>query len=67
LAQDSESPVLVTELFSDGLRKYRNYVLRENWVEADFDNRPDPHAIRLKYGKIDKDHAGEMFLISFGG
>jgi len=51
--------VLVTELFSDGIRRYRYYVMRGNWVEAGFDNSPDPRAIRLKYGKIDKDHAGE--------
>jgi hypothetical protein len=29
-------------------------------VEAGFDNSPDPRAIRLKYGKIGKDHAGEQ-------
>ena len=51
--------ILVTELFSDELRKYRYYVLRGNWVEAGFDNSPDPRAIRLKYGGIGKEHAGE--------
>ena len=51
--------ILVTELLSDGLRKYRYYVLRDNWVEAGFDNAPDPRAIRLKYGQIGEEHAGE--------
>lgn len=44
--------ILVTELFSDGIRKYRYYVMRGDWVEAGFDNASDPRAIRLKYGKI---------------
>ncbi|HEC84808.1 MAG: hypothetical protein DRR08_02855 [Candidatus Parabeggiatoa sp. nov. 2] len=52
--------VFVTELFSDGLRKYRYYVLRGDWVEAGFDNSPDARAIRLKSGKIGKEHAGEQ-------
>lgn len=51
--------VLITELFSDRIRKYRYYVLRGDWVEAGFDNSPDPRAIRLKYGKIRTQHAGE--------
>ena len=51
--------ILVTELFSDGLRKYRYYVMRGNWVEAGYDNSPDPRAIRLKYGDIGEEHAGE--------
>lgn len=51
--------ILVTELFSDGIRKYRYYVMRGNWVEAGFDNAPDPRAIRLKYGKIGEKHTGE--------
>lgn len=51
--------ILVTELFTDGLRKYRYYVMRGNWVEAGFDNSPDPRAIRLKYGEIGEEHAGE--------
>jgi len=58
-AEYGEYQILVTELFSDGLRKYRYYVMRGNWVEAGFDNSPDPRAIRLKYGKIGKEHAGE--------
>jgi hypothetical protein len=44
--------ITVTELFSDGVRKYRYYVLRGDWVEAGFDNSPDPRALRLKYGHI---------------
>ena len=51
--------VLITELFSDGMRKYRYYVLRGDWVEAGFDNSPDPRAIRLKYGRIGEEHGGE--------
>ena len=51
--------ILVTELFSDGIRKYRYYVMNGDWVEAGFDNAPDPIAIRLKYGKIGEEHAGE--------
>jgi len=50
--------ILVTELFGDGLIKYRYYVMRGNWVEAGFDNAPDPRAIRLK-GRIGEEHAGE--------
>ncbi|PSN10041.1 hypothetical protein C7293_29530 [filamentous cyanobacterium CCT1] len=52
--------VLVTELFSDDRsRKYRYYLLQDNYVEAGFDNSPDPRAIRLKYGNIGQAHAGE--------
>lgn len=51
--------ILVTELFSDGLRKYSYYVLDGDRVEAGFDNSPDPRAIRLKYGEIGQEHAGE--------
>jgi hypothetical protein len=51
--------ILVTELFSGWLRKYRYYVMRGNWMEAGFDNAPDPRAIRLKYGVIGQEHAGE--------
>jgi hypothetical protein len=58
-AEYGKYQILVTELFSDGLRKYRYYVLRGDWVEAGFDNSPDPRAIRLKYGEIGSEHAGE--------
>ncbi len=58
-AEYGKYQVLVTELFSDELRKYRYYVMRGNWVEAGFDNSPDPRAIRLKYGEIGEEHAGE--------
>ncbi len=51
--------VFVTELFSDEVRKYRYYVLDGEWVEAGFDNSPDPRVIRLKYGRIGQEHAGE--------
>ena len=52
--------VFVTELFSDAVRKYQYYVLRGDFVEAGFDNSPDPRVIRLKYGEIGKEHAGEI-------
>lgn len=58
-AEYGKYQILVTELFSDGLRKYRYYVLRGKWVEVGFDNSPDPRAIRLKYDEIGKEHAGE--------
>ena len=58
-AEYGKYQILVTELFSDGLRKYRYYVLRGDWVEAGFDNAPDPRAIKLKYGKIGEEHTGE--------
>ena len=51
--------VFVTELVSEGQRKYRYYILRKEWVEAGFDNAPDPRAIRQKYGQIGTEHAGE--------
>jgi hypothetical protein len=51
--------VLITELFSDEVRKYRYYVLEGDRVEAGFDNSPDPRAIRLKYGRIGGEYAGE--------
>ncbi len=51
--------VLVTELFSDRIRKYRYYLLQGNYVEAGFDNSPDPRALRLKYKVIGQAHAGE--------
>ena len=51
--------VLVTELLGEGARQYLYYVLRGEWVEAGFDNSPDPRTIRLKYGHIGADHAGE--------
>lgn len=58
-AEYGQFRIFVTELFSDKVRKYRYYVLREDWVEAGFDNSPDPRAIRFKYGKIGEEHAGE--------
>ena len=52
--------VSVTELLSAGVRKYRYYVLRGDFVVAGFDNSPDPRAIRHKYGRIDKNSVGQM-------
>jgi hypothetical protein len=58
-AEYGKYQILVTELVNDGTRKYRYYVMRGDWVEAGFDNAPDPRAIRLKYGKIGEEHSGE--------
>lgn len=58
-AEYGKYQILVTELFSDEVRKYRYYVLQGKWVEAGFDNSPDPRAIRLKHGEIGQEHAGE--------
>lgn len=58
--------ILVTELFSDGIRKYRYYVMRGDWVEAGFDNAPDPRAIRLKYGKLGKNTQVKISRICIG-
>jgi hypothetical protein len=58
-AEHGKYHILVTELFSDGLRKYSYYVLDGNQVTAGFDNSPDPRAIRLKYGGVGQEHAGE--------
>ena len=58
-AEYGKYQILVTELFSDRIRKYRYYVMRGNWVEAGFDNASDPRAIRMKYGKIGEEHTGE--------
>jgi len=58
-AQYKQYRILITELFDVRIRKYRYYVLREKRIEAGFDNSPDPRAIRLKYGRISKDHVGE--------
>ncbi|MBE7474850.1 MAG: hypothetical protein HS114_37430 [Anaerolineales bacterium] len=58
-ASYSSHQIFITELFSEGTRQYRYYVLQGDWVEAGFDNSPDPRAIRLKYGRIGKKHAGE--------
>lgn len=51
--------VFVTELVSQEIRKYRYYVLSGNWIEAGFDNSPDPRALRLKYGRVGEEYAGE--------
>ncbi|MFO7683453.1 MAG: hypothetical protein R6X34_25755 [Chloroflexota bacterium] len=58
-AQYGPFRVFITELVAVKGRQYRYYVLRDNWVEAGFDNAPDPRAIRLKYGHIGSDHARE--------
>lgn len=51
--------IFITELIDRQHRKYRYYVIRGDWVEVGFDNSPDPRALRLKYGQIGAEHAGE--------
>lgn len=51
--------MFVTELRDAQTRKYRYYLLKDTWIEAGFDNSPDPRALRLKYKKIGQ-HAGEL-------
>ena len=51
--------VFIVELIEHRTHKYAYYALREDWVEIGFDNSADPDAIRLKYGKIGSEHAGE--------
>lgn len=58
-AEHGKYKILVTELFSTEIRKYRYYVMFNDSVEAGFDNAPDPRAIRLKYGKIGHQHSGK--------
>ena len=52
--------IFVTELVSQGVRKYQYYVLSGNWIEAGFDNSPDPRALRLKYGRVGEEYVGEL-------
>lgn len=51
--------VFITEVLDQEGRTYRYYVLSGMWVEAGFDNSADARALRLKYGRIGRDHAGE--------
>jgi phosphatidylserine/phosphatidylglycerophosphate/cardiolipin synthase-like enzyme len=51
--------IFITELIDAHRRQYRYYVLYDQYVEAGFDNSPDPRALRLKYGQIGSQHAGE--------
>jgi len=52
--------IVVTELYSDGARKYRYYLLDGTSVAAGFDNSSDPRALRLRYGTIHRDHVNEL-------
>ena len=52
--------VFITEIISRRVRKYRYYVLDGEEVVAGFDNATDPRALRLKYGHIGQEHAGEL-------
>ena len=51
--------IFITELIDAQRRKYRYYVIEGERVEVGFDNSPDPRALRLKYGRIGTEHAGE--------
>ncbi len=51
--------IFITELIDSQHRKYRYYVIRGAWIEVGFDNSSDPRALRLKYGRIGAEHAGE--------
>jgi len=59
-AEYGQYRIVVSELFSDDIRKYSFYVLHEDRIEAGFDNAADIHAIRLKYGHAAKEHFGEL-------
>lgn len=52
--------IFITEIISREIRKYRYYVLDGEKVVAGFDNAADPRALRLKYGHIGPEHAGEF-------
>jgi hypothetical protein len=52
--------VFITEIISRQARKYHYYALDGEVVVAGFDNAADPRALRLKYGHIDQEHAGEL-------
>ena len=52
--------VFITEIISQRVRKYRYYALDGERVVAGFDNAADPRALRLKYGRIGQNHAGEL-------
>lgn len=59
-AQRGPLRIIVTELSTDGERKYNYYALQGDYVLAGFDNSADPGAIRLKYGRIGSAHANEL-------
>jgi hypothetical protein len=50
---------LLEVVTSGGPRKYAYYVLKDQRVIAAFDNAPDPHALRLKYGNAYTAHRHE--------
>lgn len=52
--------IRVAEIASSTQRKYSYYALRGEYIEAGFDNRADPFAIRLKYGKISRERANDL-------
>lgn len=51
--------VLVTELLSEGMRKYSYYVLDADRIEVGFDNTPDPRALQISYGRRAREYTGE--------
>ena len=60
LARYGRYRIFITEIISRRVRKYRYYVLDGERVVAGFDNAADPRALRLKYGHIGREHAGEL-------
>ena len=58
-AEYGKCRVIATELWNRDERKYSYYVLRGTYIEAGFDNSPDPQAIRLKFGRIGSEHEQE--------
>lgn len=55
--------ILVTELISDGKRKYRYYVMKEDWVEAGFDNALTRVPLNSNMEKSAKNILGKIFRI----
>lgn len=51
--------IVAKEIVTAGERRYSYYILRSSYVEAGFDNSPDPQAIRLKFGRIGLEYAQE--------
>ncbi len=51
--------IVAKEIMTVGERRYSYYILRGSYVEAGFDNSPDPQAIRLKFGQIGYSYAQE--------
>ncbi len=52
--------IRVKEIFSQSGRMYSYYVINEGKVEVGFDNYPDVHALRRKYGSDFHKHVSEL-------